>query len=701
MNEFLVVGNPNSGKTTLFNELTKSNEHTGNWHGVTIDEKKAKIINSDYLLIDLPGTYSLSSFSFEEQITIDKVLTSNSSIINLCDINTLKRNLYLTLQLIEAEKDFRVVLNLMKSSSDLIDYKMLSSLLNRAVLIYDADKCSIEDDLLNSVNFSNTTQHLESIPYISNFLKLKDVLIENAKNINISPIFCAIKYAENDEKIISKLNLSTEQVRQANEICLENNLSIDTISQMRFNYIDELLEKCSYKNKKITGYSKLDKLLLNKYFALPMFMLIVCLIYVITFKSLGAFLSNYLNHFFNSFVIDTSTKFLANVHASKLLTDFICNGLLNGITAVLSFLPQVTLLYFCIAILEESGYLSRIAFLFEDIFRFIGLSGKSIFTFILSFGCSTTAMLTSRNLEDENSRVKTVMLSPYMTCSAKVPLFTILTAAFFLGQPILIFALYLLGIIVALIVSFFLNKGKLKSNKNNFILELPNYRIATAKSLINSTLNNSLAFVSKVGSVLLLSLIVIWFLQNFDFAFRYTNSNADTNSILQCFSKVLAPLFVPLGFGNWGAATALLTGVVAKEVIVSTIAMLNGIIPTESGNNYIISSLFLSTSCVSFNAASAISFMVFALLYTPCISSISVMKSEIGLKRTLKSIVIQFVIAYILSFITYKLFSLDKIWLIVLSIIAVITIVFIAYCSYVKHSKCAHCNKKCSINCCK
>lgn len=699
MDEILLVGNPNSGKTTLYNALTRSNEHIGNWHGVTVEEKKKlmKVGESNFLLVDTPGLYSLTPLSFEEEVSFKIIEKGNyKKIINICDRNNLQRNLYLSLCLLEEDLDIVIAINKIdKKVKFKVDEKKLSTLLGCDVFLINAEKKIKIDKLKESLLKDKKTY---SLPYLKkiDFEKVKNYF--KNKSEKEKQIF-AIKAYEKNENFFKLKGFSDEEIKIIFSLVPENSLEI--LTEARYAFLDEIIEKSCQKVNFTYGKSKLDKILLNKYLALPLFLVIIAFIFFLTFFSLGAFLSDLLSSFLN-LLSSPILSWLKGVLGESWIYYLFSDAIFNGLSTVLSFLPQVVLLFFFLSLLEDSGYMSRIAFTFEDILGKVGLSGKSIYTLLMGFGCSTTAIMTARNMDNKNSKIKTALLCPYMSCSAKIPIYTVIGGAFFGASNIfVIMGLYLLGVVVAILVSLVLDKTILKSDNQTFILEFPPYRLTSFKRLKNILKNNVKTFLVKVGSIMIAMNIIVFLLSSFTFKLQFVLDGS--GSILECIGKFLAPVFEPLGFNNWAIVSALLAGLVAKEVVLSSIAMFNGI--DFNATKLISSSILLSTSVVYFpSTASVLSFLVFCLLYTPCLASISMMKAEIGTKWTVIGIIIELIVAYILSFIVYNIalsievFGFLPTFLVILAIILVVISFALIY-RVIKHKKCPHNCQNCHKNC--
>lgn len=579
MKEVIFVGNPNTGKTTIFNLLTSSDEHTGNWHGVTVEEKtKIKSVNGDnYLFVDLPGLYSMKPLSYEEEVAANYVKNhSKEIIVNVCDANNLERNLYLTLELLENNITPILLVNEMDKTDKLYvqtDYEKLSKLLGVEIVINK--KNENKNNILNNILNKNNNKNIKN-------------------NIN------------NNKKTFNLLN---------------NNIIADSTD--KYNKIANILKQCQKRNKYNYGYSKFDKIILNKFFAIPIFLCIMFCVFYFTFFSVGAYLSGLTKLIFQDYIGGGLIQFMKSITSVEWVIDMFSVAVVGGVGTLLCFLPQIALLFLFLGILEDSGYLARIAFMLEPIFLKVGLSGKSVYTLLMGFGCSTTATMTARNMEDKNAKIKTAMLAPYMSCSAKLPVYLVIGGAFFGAANVwIVFLLYLLGIVIALLLSLFWEKKYLKTKQQSFILEFPPYRMIRIKKLLKTIFTNIKEFLIRVASVVVSVNIIIWMLQSFSFDFNYVKIGGQ-QSMLQIIGQILCPIFAPLGFANWGATAALICGFVAKEIIVSSIAMFNGV-----NSDGVSRSIIDSSAVVCFTPASAISYLVFCLLYSPCVATLSVLKKR-------------------------------------------------------------------------
>lgn len=642
-----LVGNPNTGKTTFFNSVTNADEHVGNWHGVTVDYKEKQIktkSKKQVIMTDLPGTYSLSPYSFEEGVTRDYLLAhKNCKVINIADGNNLGKSLLLTIELLEMGISPILCINMAtetKKKGIEIDVQKLKNLLGIEVFLCDAYN---KKQVLNIVEktIDNDIKYQNKLTYQKEMTNKFNSLL----NLNLES-FDKIKILELDEHFLKQHNISQKQIE-----LLSKNDTCEYVLKKRYEFIDEIISQCVKNNKSVYGYGKLDKILLNRWCTIPVFLVVVFAIFFLTFGPVGTYLTNMFSLFFERSVFSPLIAGIRKITTNKFILDFFCFAVCGSLQSIVCFLPQIVLMFLGLYILEDTGYMSRLAFSFEDYLKKVGLSGKSVFTLLMCFGCSTTATLTARNLENKNSKIKTAMLTPYISCSAKLPIYSVVCGAFFPKYKFLIIiCLYLLGIMVALLTSYLLNKKVLKSQNVTFAMEMPPYRIPSAKKVFKNVYVNIKQFLLRAGTMLFCFSCVIWILQNCNFKMQY----ATGESILNSISSFIAPVFVPLGFGNTGVVTALLCGIVAKEIIVSTIGLLNGL-GEKSGAFQIANSIVLPTSMFFLTKTSSLAFLVFATLYAPCISTTSVMLKEIGFKWTAISLIIQFAVSYLLSFVVYRI----------------------------------------------
>ncbi len=697
MKELVVslIGNPNTGKTTLFNTLTGSNEHVGNWHGVTVEEKYAffSFENQKIKLVDLPGIYSLSRLSFEEKVATDYLLANKDNIVvNICDYNNLQRNLYLTLGLIELGcKIIMVVNQIDKKKFRKINLSLIEKQFGIKILEINAQSKEDVEELKKEIcNYSFAKpkiDYLKQIDLKESYSLLPKNIKESEKN------FYAIKLLEDDEDIKKQFNIK----KKFNKA--------DIVASARYDFIDKIMKECASENKKTYGESKLDKIFLNKFLAFPIFLFLLGVVFYLTFFSIGAFLSDGLSYLLNKFITNPFLGFLQNnLGAQSFLYNFFESAIFGGVVSILTFLPQVALLFVFLSILEDSGYLARVAFVFEDILSKVGLSGKSVYTLLMGFGCSTSAILTARNMEDENAKRKTALLTPYMSCSAKFPIYVCLGGAFFgVNNIFVILGLYILGVVVAISMSSIYERTILKSKEQSFILEFPPYKIVNLKQILKVFFQNAKLFLTRVGTLIIAMNVIVWLLGNFSFSFKYIgNSNSET-SILQCLGKVLAPIFAPLGFGSWGLVSALIAGLIAKEIIISSIALFNHV--DASNIVEFQNSLRNPNSIVNFvGPSSVLSYLVFCLLYFPCLASVGVLYKEIGKKWTIYGVLMQFLVAYFITMFIYniakavELFGALKVVLVLLAILIVVISVLLIVKKIKKKDTCGNC-LNCPKNC--
>ena len=632
-----LVGNQNCGKTTLFNHLTGSNQHVGNFPGITVDQKSGSIRSAkDFTVVDLPGIYSLRPYTNEEIVTRDFILDNRpDGIINIIDATNIERNLYLTLQILELKIPTVIALNMMdevRGNGGSIDVPKLSEQLGVPCIPISASRNEGIDDLVSElVRVTNE----KTLPKIYDFCyngaihrcihAAVHLIDDHAARAGISPRFAATKIIEGDSPIIKRLALNDNEldlmehsiVEMERETCLDRNAAL---ADMRYTFIEKVCENTVFRSRESKERKrsvKIDSILTNKYLAIPVFLAIMMTIFWLSFSVIGQFLSDVL-----SLGIDTlaslTEKGLENLGVNPVIQSLVIDGIFAGVGSVLSFLPIIVVLFFFLSILEDTGYMARVAFVMDKLLRKIGLSGRSFVPMLLGFGCTVPAIMATRTLSSERDRKMTILLTPYMSCSAKIPVYAMFAKAFFpRTAPLAMIALYITGILVGILVALISNITAFRGFPAPFIMELPNYRIPSPKSVIRLMYDKAKDFVTKAFTVIFVATVIIWFLQTFDFRLFVVEDSS--NSILASIGRLLSPIFTPLGLGDWKLTTSLLTGFSAKEAVISTLAVLNST-SVEALPGILTSTL---------TSAQAISFLVFTLLYTPCVAAIATIKREL------------------------------------------------------------------------
>ena len=631
-----LVGNPNCGKSTLFNLLTKSHQHVGNWPGVTVEKKEGTISYKNFRInvMDLPGVYSLSPCSFEEIITRDYILENNIDIIlNIVDSTNLERNLYLTTQLLEFGKPVILVLNmvdLLKEKNINIDFEKLRTFLKVPVVPVSASKgTNLEILIDNIVNYEKINIDREKI-YSEDILRvlncIEKVITKNSNLIKKEFLpWVGVKLFEDDVLIENKLNLSGADLSQIqkykDEILLEENMDRHTlIATERYNYISSLCKNSVTKSETIRSRFTdiLDNILLDRILAFPLFFLIMAFIFFVTFGPLGTYLKDIISDFICKDFGVMVYNFLSSCGASAWSKCLISDGIIVGVGSVISFLPQIALLFTLLSFLEDSGYMARAAFIMDKPLKLIGLSGKAFVPLLMGFGCSVPAVLGTRILEKDKDKKLTIFMIPFMSCGAKMPIYAMFISTFFRDhQVISIVSIYSLGVLVSIFTALVL-KGK-SFEQTAFIMELPDYKLPTLRNLFIHIWEKVKDFLEKAGTVLVVASVLIWFLQSFNFGLQMVLDSKD--SILASVGAFFAPVFNLCGFGDWRASVSLICGIIAKESVVSTMAILYN---TGAENN------LQNLIAQNFSRLSAFSFMAFALLYTPCIAALSAIKKELN-----------------------------------------------------------------------
>ena len=658
---FALGGNQNCGKTTLFNQLTGSNQHVGNFPGVTVDKKEGTIRNhDDCLVVDLPGIYSLSPYTSEEIVTRDFIIKSKPDcIINILDATNIERNLYLSMQLIEMDIPMVMALNMMdevRENGNSIKIPELQEFFGVPMVPISAYKNEGIDDLIElAVHVAETKQRPKRKDFCSGAIHrtihgIAHLIEDHAQKIDVSPRFAAIKLIEGDEPMTKMLRLTENELDmiEHNVVEMEKELGTDreaALADMRYTFIEKACKDTVIKTGESKAHArsvKIDSVLTHKFFAIPIFIGIMLLMFYLTFGVVGAFLSNVLTYIIN--IVTVSADNLLTVYGiNPVVHSLIIDGIFAGVGSVLSFLPVIVTLFFFLSILEDSGYMARVAFVMDKLLRKIGLSGRSFVPMIIGFGCSVPAIMSARTMASERDRKMTILLVPFMSCSAKLPIYALFTDVFFKQYKALVMIiLYVMGIVTGIISGYMFNSTIFKGNPVPFVMELPNYRFPSFKSVVMLMWDKAKDFIQKAFTIIFTAAIVIWFFQTFDTRINVVTDSSQ--SILALIGKFIAPVFKPLGFSDWKAATALITGFFAKETVVSTLAVLTG----GTGVNAALSNMFTPIA--------AFSFLTFALLYTPCIAAISAVKREMNSALAAFGVVVfQILTAWVAAFIVYNI----------------------------------------------
>lgn len=661
---FALAGNQNCGKTTLFNQLTGANQHVGNFPGVTVDRKMGEIRSvKNCSVVDLPGIYSIRPYTSEEIVTRDFLLQEKpDGIINIVDATNIERNLYLTLQLLELRIPMVLALNMMdevRGNGGSIDYKKMSDELGIPVVPISAAKDEGIEDLIQAIV---SVAKKKTLPQVMDFCEQGPVhrcihavshqVEDHAMAIGMSPRFAATKIVENDTDIIKKLALTDNELDMMEHSIaeMETDCGLDrnaALADMRYTFIEKVcrktVKKCMESKEHIRSV-RIDNILTNKYLAIPMFILIMLVIFVLTFNVIGAALSDWLAMGIDAFTA-LCDRGLAAYGINPVVHSLVIDGIFAGVGSVLGFLPIIVVLFFFLSILEDSGYMARVAFVMDKPLRKIGLSGRSFVPMLIGFGCTVPAVMATRTLAGERDRKMTILLTPFMSCSAKIPIYSVFAAAFFPGREALVMiVLYAVGILTGILSAAVLNRTAFRGKPIPFVMELPNYRLPSAKSVCRLMWDKAKDFIERAFTIIFLATIVIWFLQTFDLRFNVVAESED--SLLALIGQGIAPLFGPLGFSDWRVSTALITGFTAKEAVVSTLSVLTGTsIANLSG---VLGSMF--------SGLSAASFLVFTLLYTPCVAAIAAVKREMqsGVKAAV-IVVMQCAVAWLAAFFVYQI----------------------------------------------
>ena len=664
---FALAGNQNCGKTTLFNQLTGSNQHVGNFPGVTVDQKIGEIRGQkDCSVVDLPGIYSIRPYTSEEIVTRDFILNEKpDGIINIVDATNIERNLYLTLQLIEMNIPMVLALNMMdemRNNGGTVDISRMSEELGIPVVPISAIKNEgIEELLQTALHVARDRQR----PKVYDFCPSGPVhrcihsvchqIEDHAEKAGISVRFAATKLIEGDASIAEKLSLDQNELEliEHSIIQMEEEHGMDrnaALADMRYDFIEKVCAATVIKPQESKEYLrsvKIDSVLTNKYLAIPIFIVVMFLVFYLTFHVFGAFLSDLLAAGID-WVTAVVDKALTAYGINPVVHSLLIDGVFAGVGSVLSFLPIIVVLFFFLSILEDTGYMARIAFVMDKLLRKIGLSGRSIVPLLVGFGCTVPAVMATRTLSSDRDRRMTILLTPFMSCSAKIPIYAVFAAAFFPQRAALVMiGLYAAGMLVGILMALLIGKTVFRGNPVPFVMELPNYRFPSAKSVFLLMWDKAKDFLQRAFTIIFVATVLIWFLQSFDSRLNVVADSAD--SLLAMMGHWLAPIFAPLGFDDWRIPTALITGFSAKEAVVSTLGVLTGT-----------SMETLGTALTGlFTPLSAISFLVFTLLYTPCMAAIAAVKRELGSGVLAGCVVVlQCVVAWAAAFLVYQGLSL-------------------------------------------
>jgi len=654
---FALAGNQNCGKTTLFNQLTGSNQHVGNFPGVTVDSKIGVIRGTEHQVVDLPGIYSLSPYTQEEIVARDFITEQHpDAIINIVDATNIERNFYLTLQLIELQIPMVIALNMMdevRANGGTIKLEMLKEELGVPVIPISASKNEGVSELVErAIQVGETKrkpkrQDFCSGPVHRTLHAVAHLVEDHAERIGIPSKFVASKLVERDQPLLDKLKLSENEIDMIEHSVTEMETELDTdrkaaIADMRYSFIESVVKDAVVKPHESIQHArsvKIDKVLTNRFAAIPLFLGIMFLIFWLTFGVIGTFLSDLLSGGIDAFSAWVSKGLLA-YGINPVVHSLLIDGVIAGVGSVLSFIPIIVVLFFFLSLLEDSGYMARVAFVMDKLLRKLGLSGRSFVPMLIGFGCTVPAIMSARTLSSERDHKMTVLLTPFMSCSAKLPIYGVFTMAFFPHHRALVMiSLYIIGIVVGILVALIFKKTIFKGKPVPFVMELPNYRLPSPKSVGLLLWDKAKDFIMRAFTVIFVATVIIWFLQTFDLKFNVVSDSA--NSILASVGRILSPIFAPLGLGDWRITTALLTGFSAKEAVVSTTAVLMG--TTTTGLTEALATIFTTKT--------AFVFLIFTLLYTPCVAAVATVKKELnGTKSALWVVFFQTAVAWLVAF---------------------------------------------------
>ncbi|MGN1025274.1 MAG: ferrous iron transport protein B [Faecousia sp.] len=659
---FALAGNQNCGKTTLFNALTGSNQHVGNFPGVTVDQKSGTIKGTNHQVVDLPGIYSIRPYTQEEIVTRDFILNSKpDAILNIVDATNIERNLYLTLQLMSLKVPMVIALNMMdelRGNGGSVNVQKMAEALGVPVVPISAAKNEGISELVDTL-LSTASRRVK--PKVQDFCPdgpvhrcihaVCHIIEDHAQRAGISRRFCATKLIEGEEDFYELLDLSQneKELIEHSIIEMEYDTGMDrnaALADMRYNFIEKVCASCVTKAKESKEHRRsiaIDRVLTHRFFAIPLFIAIMCTVFFLTFNVVGAFLSDLMAYAVDGLTL-LADKALTAYGINPVVHSLIIDGVFAGVGSVLSFLPIVVTLFFFLSILEDSGYMARVAFVMDKLLRKIGLSGRSFVPMLIGFGCSVPAIMATRTLSSNRDRQMTILLTPFMSCSAKIPIYTLFSAAFFPGHelPVMIL-LYFGGMVIGILAALVLKSTLFRGNPVPFVMELPNYRLPSPKSVLLLMWEKAEDFLTRAFTIIFMATVIIWFLQTFDPKLNVVTDS--TASILASLGRLVAPLFAPLGFGDWRMVTALVSGFTAKEAVVSTFGVILGVSTDQLRN-----ALHLL-----FTPASAASFLTFCLLYTPCVAAVATIRRELGSKwKTLVVVIGQCAVAWLAALVVYQ-----------------------------------------------
>ena len=662
-----LVGNQNCGKTTLFNCLTGSDQHVGNFPGVTVDQKIGDVRGvKDCAVVDLPGIYSIRPYSTEEKVTRDFIFGQRpDGIINIIDATNPQRNLYLTLQLLELKLPMVVALNMMDElvgNGGSVDIPRMERELGVPVVPISAMKNEGVGEVIDRIT---AAVHDERLPQVQDFCPagpvhrcihaVSHIIEDHAQKLGIAPRFCATKVIEEDPEFIERLALDQNELEliEHSVVEMEDERGLDrnaALADMRYAFIEQVCDECvirPHESREHRRSVRIDRVLTNRFLALPLFLLIMLTIFWLTFSVIGQGLSDLLAAGIDA-LSGAVDRGLTAYQINPVVHSLIIDGIFAGVGSVLSFLPIIVVLFFFLSVLEDTGYMARVAFVMDRLLRKIGLSGRSFVPMLIGFGCSVPAVMASRTLSSDRDRKMTILLIPYISCSAKIPIYAVFTAAFFPRYRALVMAgLYTGGILIEILAALFLRSSVLRGKPAPFVMELPNYRLPSPRSVLMLMWEKARDFLQKAFTIIFLATVAIWFLQTFDA--RLDPVTSGEQSLLAAIGRLIAPVFAPLGFADWRAATALVCGFTAKEAVISTLGVLTGTAQAQLG----------TALSAMFTPAAALSFLTFTLLYTPCVAAIATIRRELrSVPKTVGVVIAQCAVAWVTAGAVYMIAGL-------------------------------------------